>query len=195
MKIISLVTLMAFSTTSLAGWTLWNQASALNFVSTVNSSLSEVHSFTNMDGSISETGEAVLKVDLASVETNNALRNKRIRKIIFDTENFQELLISIKLDADQFASLTVSRPAVMEVNTTIRLHGISKDITANLLVTRLQTGCLLITSLHPVLVSLADFGLLDNLEKLRSLAKVESIANTVPVTLNLFYLKDPDENR
>ena len=192
MKIISFVALMTISTASIAGWTLCNQASDLNFVSTVNSSISEVHSFTNMDGSISENGEAVLKVDLASVETNNSLRNKRIRKIIFDTKNFQELLISIKLDADQLASLSVSSPVVMEVNTTISLHGISKEITATLLVTRLQTGCLLISSLHPVLISLADFGLLDNLEKLRLYAKLDSIANTVPVTINLFYLKDPE---
>ena len=194
MKIISFVTLMAISTASTAGWTLWNQASDLNFVSTVNSSVSEVHSFTNMDGSISENGEAVLKVDLASVETNNALRNKQISKIIFDTKNFQELLISIKLNTDQFASLSVSRPVVMEVNTIITLHGISKEIRATLLVTRLQTGCLLITSLQPIIISLADFGLLDNLEKLRSIAKLDSISNTVPVTINLFYLKDPEEN-
>lgn len=190
MKIIVFIMLMTIYISAHAGWTLWNQASDLNFVSTVNSSSSEVHSFTNMDGTISDNGEATLKIDLASVETNNPHRNEQIRKLIFDIENFQELLISIKLDKDQLDSLAISSPVVMDVNTTISLHGIRKNIHANLLVTRLQTGCLLINSLQPMLISLTDFNLLDNLEKLRSIAKLDSITNTVPVTLNLFYIKD-----
>ena len=194
MKIISFITLMTISIATNAGWTLWNQASDLNFVSTVNSNTSEVHSFTNMDGTISDNGEATLKIDLASVETNNVHRNEQISKLIFDIENFHELLISIKLDKNQFASLAISSPVAMAVNTTISLHGISKKIRANLLVTRLQTGCLLINSLQPMIISLADFDLLDNLEKLRSIAKLKSISNTVPVTLNLFYLKDMEGN-
>lgn len=192
MKIIVFIMLMTISISAHAGWTLWNQASDLNFVSTVNSSSSEVHSFTNMDGTISDNGEATLKIDLASVETNNPHRNEQIRKLIFDIENFQELLVSIKLDKDQLASLAISSPVVMAVNTTISLHGIRKNIHANLLVTRLQTGCLLINSLRPMLISLADFNLLDNLERLRSIAKLDSITNTVPVTLNLFYIKDAE---
>ena len=79
----------------------------------------------------------------------------------------------------------------MEVQTSITLHGISKVISARLLVTRLQTDCLLISSLEPIVLSMADFELLDNLEKLRLMAKLESIANTIPVTLNLFYIRDP----
>lgn len=192
MKIIVFIMLMTISISAHAAWTLWNQASDLNFVSTVNSSSSEVHSFTNMDGTISDNGEATLKIDLASVETNNPHRNEQIRKLIFDIENFQELLVSIKLDKDQLASLAISSPVVMAVNTTISLHGIRKNIHANLLVTRLQTGCLLINSLRPMLISLADFNLLDNLERLRSIAKLDSITNTVPVTLNLFYIKDAE---
>ena len=191
MKIISFFILMAISTVCAAGWTLCNKASGLNFVSTVNASVSEVHSFTNMQGTISDSGEAILKVDLGSVETSNADRNRQIRKIIFDVENFQELLISIKLDADRMASLSIGNSIVMEVNTKISLHGISKEITASLLVTRLQKDCVLITSMYPIILSLADFGLLGNLEELRTRAKLDSIANTVPVTLNLFYLKDP----
>jgi hypothetical protein len=143
-----------------------------------------------MTGNISDDGIATLKIDLASVNTHNLIRNQHVERLIFDTKNFQELIIIIKLNPEQMEVLTTETSSVMNVNTSISLNGVEKEISMDLFITKLQTGCLLLKNRDPIFLLLDEFGLTDNLEKLRSIANLNSITNKVSVTFSLFYLKN-----
>lgn len=182
--------LIVFAPAAFAEWQLCNHASKLNFVTSQNEKLTEVHSFTNMEGSILENGKVEIKIDLTSVETNNSLRNLRLQDLLFETSRFPEATVSANLGGDFISALHVNKATEVPVKATLSLHGFVKDIDTHVLVTRLKSNCLLITTIEPILISLKDFGFLGGLEKLRQTAELESISNTVSVSLHLFFRSD-----
>ncbi len=182
--------LILFAPAGIADWQLCNHVSKLNFITSQNEKLTEVHSFSNMEGFILENGNVQIKIDLTSVETNNSVRNLILQDLLFETSKFPEANVSANLGEDFISALHINKATEVPVQATLRLHGFVKEIDTHLLVTRLKSNCLLITTIEPILISLKDFGFLGGLEKLRQTAELESISNTVPVSLNLFFRSD-----
>lgn len=182
--------LIFFAPALLADWQLCNHASKLSFITSLNEKVTEVHSFTNMEGSILKNGNAQIKIDLTSVETHNSLRNLRLQDLLFETSKFPEANVSASLGKDFINALQINKATEVPVQATLNLHGFVKKIDTHLLVTRLKSNCLLITTIEPILISLKDFGFLEGLEKLRQTAELESISSTVSVSLNLFFRSD-----
>jgi hypothetical protein len=56
-------------------------------------------------------------------------------------------------------------------------------------VTQLKEGKLLVFSKQPLIVNLSKFNLLAGLNKLREIAKLQSINMAVPVTFSLLFTK------
>ena len=187
MKKIVICVLIFFTQASNADWSLCNYASKLNFITSQNEKLIEVHSFSNMEGTISDQGKVLIKIDLSSVETNNSLRNLSLQDLFFETGKFHEATVSSTLGEDFISALKIDKAIAVPVQVRLNLHGVTKEIESTLLVTRLKTNCLLVTSIEPIIISLKDFGLLAGLEKLRRLGKLESISKNVAVSLNLFF--------
>lgn len=171
--------------TALAGWTLDNNASTFNFLSTKKNSVTEIHTFKNLKGVISDTGDANLSIELASVETKIDIRNERMLKLLFEVARFKEATAQLSIDPEQLKALETGSQTTLQSEATVELHGSSKNMTANLLVTRLNDGSLQVQTLTPIIVNALDFGFAQGIEALREIAKLSSIDTTVPVTFNL----------
>ncbi len=172
-----------------AGWSLNNQQSTLNFVSTKNSSKTEVHSFKTLSGSLSDQGKAVLNIDLASVETNISIRNERMQKYLFQVEQFTTATVSLLVSSKKISGLKAGDSINLPVSATLNLHGVSKPIKATLKVVALNNGGLYAVTESPIILKVDDFNLIKGLKKLQELAKLKSIDSSVPITLSLVFDK------
>ena len=85
-----LLTLMSLvlSSNAFANWELLNDESSLNYVSVKNSSVGEVNGFKNLSGSLEDDGKLSVEIDLASVDTKVAIRDDRMKSVLFELVNF-----------------------------------------------------------------------------------------------------------
>ncbi len=61
-------------------------------------------------------------------------------------------------------------------------HGNKKPLAIDVLVSSTQSGDLTVSSLTPIIINSADFGVTEGVKKLQELAGLPSIATAVPVT-------------
>lgn len=190
MKNLLLITLLAlFSQITCAAWTLDNNASTFNFLSTKKNSVTEIHTFKKLKGSISDNGNAELAIILGSVETNIAIRNQRMHKMLFEVAKFSTATAKLTITPNQLNNLIAGERSTIKTAVTVNLHGLSKEINTTLAVTGLKNGNLEIHTIAPIIIKVEDFGLTAGIEKLRAVAKLPSIDMTVPVTFNLLFKK------
>ena len=188
-KLLFLLFISLLSPLTIADWTLDEQASKLYFLSTKNLSKTEVHTFKKISGSLSDSGQANISIDLSGVETNIPIRNERMQKLLFEVVQFPTADISLKIDTKKFSALAPGEATIIRVEAQLSIHGHSKPVITNLLVTGLQTGGLMAATQAPIILPLEDFDLIKGIEKLRKLAKLDSIDLKVPVTFTLIFDK------
>ena len=181
--------LVLFSPLSLASWQLDNDVSTFNFLSTKKNTATEIHSFKSLNGFISQEGKAEISIALASVETNIAIRNERMKSLLFNIPQFAKATASLSVGPGQLANIQVGKRVVIESTAIVNLHGLSKELPVSLVVSGLENSALQVHTLKPILLKAADFALLDGIEKLRTMAKLNSIDTTVPVTFTLIFQK------
>ena len=177
--------LLAFSNTALADWSLDNDNSTLSFVSVKKGDVMEAHHFNQMSATLSDKGAFSLNIDLASVDTAISIRDSRMGQYLFETKQFPQAVLNASIPSKALANLVVNQTTQMKVPATLNLHGQTKAINADVSVTKLSNGTLLVVSNKPILVKAADFNLINGIEKLRQLAGLPSISNTVPVSFTL----------
>ncbi|ATC93380.1 YceI family protein [Pseudoalteromonas tunicata] len=168
----------------LAHWQIDNSLSRVNFVSVKKNTIAEVHSFKKVSGEIEDDGLFEMDIDLTSVESLIPIRNDRMQEFLFQTKQFPSLKLSADLK-DVLAKTKKGQSAIFNIDATINLHGVSKAIKTEVLLTHRVTGELTVASLMPVIVNAADFGLSAGLDKLQELAGLPSIAQAVPVSFVL----------
>lgn len=189
MKVLSgLALLLTFLSPNVwAQWDLSNEDSRLNFVTVKSVKIGEVHRFERLMGSISDTGQVTLNIDLNSVETNIGIRNERIKKDLFETADFLQATASGFININKVASLEIGDSYIESVQLTLSFHGIANKITNEVRVTKLKNERLLVTSLLPLVINASNYGLTAGIEKLRMLAGLPSISDAVPVTFSLVF--------
>ena len=189
MKVLSgLALLLTFLSPNVwAQWDLSNEDSRLNFVTVKSVKIGEVHRFERLMGSISDTGQVTLNIDLNSVETNIGIRNERIKKELFETADFLQATASGFININKVASLEIGDSYIESVQLTLSFHGIANKITNEVRVTKLKNERLLVTSLLPLVINASNYGLTAGIEKLRMLAGLPSISDAVPVTFSLVF--------
>lgn len=168
-------------------WQLDNSQSALYFVSIKNSAIAETHTFKSLSGEISQQGNAMVAIDLATVDTKIDIRNQRMSQHLFEVDNFPQARISSKIDMASLKTMQVGDTLKVTQSFTIELHGHQVNITTDCVVVKLADDKVRVSSLQPILVSAGQFGLLQGIEKLKELAKLPSIATAVPVMFNLVF--------
>lgn len=169
-----------------ADWALDSAASSVQFISVKNAAVTEVHHFTQLQGSLDAAGQAQLQIDLASVETGIPIRNERMQKMLFNTAKFATAEVTAEVDV---AGLKL-RPGEyrdLPLTLSVSLHGISKSLPVTCRVTGLSDGGLSVINRSPVLISAADFGLQAGVQALQAVAKLNSIAAQVPVNVMLVF--------
>ena len=184
---LALVSLAAFSLPAHADWLLNPQASDLSFVSIKKNSIAETHHFKELSGSISDAGAFSLSIKLASVDTGIAVRDERMRNMLFDTAMFPSASVSGKTPANDYTSLPPGTSRIENLKFSLDLHGKNIELTSKVRVTSLSNNKLLISTVQPVIVDASSFDLVAGIEKLREVAQLPAISTAVPVTLILVF--------
>jgi len=181
----ALLTLLA-SAQAAAQWTLSADDSSLSFISVKAEHIAEVHSFARLSGEIDSGGEAVVSIDLTSVQTGIDIRNERMQSMLFNTDMYPRAQVSADVDAAALSSMAVGESAVLEVPLAINLHGEVLTLSAPLRVSQVQDG-LRVDTLAPIIVKADAFALVDGIESLREVAGLPSISRSVPVSFSLLF--------
>jgi len=185
--IVSAMLSSAFISSAFAAWELDNDNSRINFVSIKKGNVAELGRFTHLEGIISDTGETVLKINLASVDTKIPIRDERMRDFLFEVPKFAQATFSAQIDLSFLNNLPISGRAIQIIGGKFDLHGISKDIKADVMLTRLSLNQFAVSSFAPVLLNTEDFQMNTGIEKLRESAGLPSISSAVPVTFHLTF--------
>ena len=168
-------------------WNLNSDASSLNFVTIKNGSVAEIGTFAAFDGKVTEEGTAAFTIVLDSVFTNNETRDPRMRQYLFETDKHPFLTANTTIDLVGLSDLAVGDGRRTPLNLSVNMHGITYKIEALATVTRIGVNKVLVVNEAPLLIEASDFGLEAGLEKLRELAKLESITPVVPITFSLTF--------
>lgn len=183
----SMATSSSSSAVNQAAWDLNSSDSYLNFVTTKNTHNVEVHQFTALTGAIGSDGLATVTIDLNSVSTGVALRDQRVRDLLFETASFPTATISVAVPDTLLSSLAQGQIAQTEVSANIDLHGVSFPVTTRVSVQRLSNSRILVQSMAPVLTRAGDFNLTAGVEALRAIVNLTSISAAVPVDFALVF--------
>jgi polyisoprenoid-binding protein YceI len=181
---------LLLSSSAQAEWALDGGASAFYYVTSKAGAISEVNSFGGLSGGIADDGTATLAIDLATVNTNIEVRDQRMRDIAFKVAEFPTADVTVKVDA---AALDGMEPGTLTTGShtaTVSLHGVSKDLSAELRIVKLDADTVLVQLARPLLVAAGDFALTEGVEELRTVANLPSINPQVVVEFTLVYNKE-----
>ena len=170
----------------MADWQL-QQPSAIHFVTTKNTNVSEIHSFNDFDGKVTEKGEASLNINLASVDTRISIRDERMQKHLFELPQFSDARFEAQIPQDVLKAATQGQAQMFDLQGTLVLHGERAQLQAKVLISANKDNSVTVTSVTPFLVDAETFTLASGVQKLREIAGLKSISNIVPVTFTLTF--------
>ncbi|MDP3847395.1 MAG: YceI family protein [Pseudomonas sp.] len=170
-----------------AAWQLDKESSRLSYTTTKQTDVAEVNRFRSLAGSVDDAGKVQVLVRMESVDSGIPLRDERLRKQLFDVEQFALAQIDAQLDIAPLLTLAAGAQLELRLPLTVNLHGHSHSYNSELLVTRLDDRRFQVVSLAPLVLSAADFGLTPGVETLRKLAGLKSISLAVPVSAVLIF--------
>lgn len=168
------------------GWSIDQDASSLNFVSVKKGSVMELSRFATIEGTIAEDGNVNLTIPLDSVDTSVDLRNVRMRFLFFETFAHPEATITAQITEDMLADLETLGTKTVTLPFSIALHGVEQDMSAEVLVSLISTNRVSVSSVAPIIMKVADFGLEGGIEKLQEAAEVVIVPAT-SVTFNFAF--------
>ena len=170
-----------------AGWQLDAANSSIGFATVKNEVVGEGHRFGQLSGSIDAKGVAHLKVDLGSVDTGIPIRDERMRDLLFEVARFPTAEVSTTVPLAEIEPLAVGASMEVPLELTLKLHGAETTLAATMRVRRLDARHVLVTTVKPVVLSAADVGLGEGVERLRAIAGLQSISPAVPVSVVLAF--------
>jgi polyisoprenoid-binding protein YceI len=168
-------------------WVLTNSDSRLNFISIKKGNVAEVHHFDKLKGTVDEDGKVNVTIDLTSVQTWVDIRNERLKEFLFETVKFPVATIDVTLDRSQFEKLQPGQKMSTSTEVTLTLHGVSQKIQSGLEVYRLTKNRVLVLPSEPILLDTTAYGMGAGVDKLKELAKLDSISTAVPVTFSFVF--------
>jgi polyisoprenoid-binding protein YceI len=173
-----------------ADWKIDNHASDFHFVTTKagapgTSTITEVHRFKQISGSVADDGKINFSVQTASVDTLIPLRDDRLREILFKSINFPEASFSGQVAMTDIQKLKVGDMLDIDVPGTLNLVGNSKAINAKLRVVRLSADRLLVGTRESLVVNANDYALQAGVETLRTLAGLNVLSPSAPVDFSV----------
>lgn len=166
-----------------AAWVLDAANTRVNFVTIKKGNIAESHVFSDVSGNIT-AGKATITIKPDSVDSNVPIRNERMREFLFETEVYPSIEISANV-SDAITQLDAGSSTLLTIPAMLSMHGISKELTLDLRVSKLNDNTLLVSSVQPVLIRAANYNMLDGITKLSSLVNNLPIAETVPVNFSL----------
>ena len=181
------VLLLLVTQATLADWRL-TAASKVGYVSIKNNAIAEHNYFSGVTGSLNKKGQLKVSIDLSTVETQVDIRNQRMRDLFFEVMQYPEAVVTAQLDMQELAQVESGAPLELVKPFTLSLHGIESTGEAHLRIVSVG-GRAWVSTVRPILISAADFGLEGGVAALRKIAGLEAIAGVVPVSVNLKLVK------
>ena len=186
-RFISCAALLLMTQATLADWRL-TSASKVGYVSIKNNAIAEHNVFSGVTGSLSKKGQLKITIDLSTVETQVDIRNQRMRELFFEVTQYPQAVVTAELDVQELAQIDSGAPLEIVKPFTLSLHGVEATAEAHLRVVAVG-GRAWVSTVRPVLISAADFGLEGGVAALQKIAGLEAIAAVVPVSIDLKFVK------
>ena len=186
-RFISCAALLLMTQATLADWRL-TSASKVGYVSIKNNAIAEHNVFSGVTGSLSKKGQLKINIDLSTVETQVDIRNQRMRELFFEVTQYPQAVVTAELDVQELAQIDSGAPLEIVKPFTLSLHGVEVTAEAHLRVVAVG-GRAWVSTVRPILISAADFGLEGGVSALQKIAGLEAIAAVVPVSIDLKFVK------
>ena len=174
--------------TAFAEWQLDQERSSINFISTKNVHISEMHSFEQLQGRLSDDGALSVVVDLASVNTLIEIRDTRMREMLFKVGEFANATFSAQIP-NEIMNMPVGSVTQTEVSGQLDLHGTKGNLGLSLSVARVNASTFTATTTKPVIINASQFGLASGIEALQAIAGLNAIGLAVPVTFSVTFTR------
>ena len=174
------------------GWDLDPAASFIRFRSVKNENgqqIIETHSFATFSSTIEADGTAQIVVKLDSVDTNNDLRNVRMRFLFFETFKYPDAVVRMQLTPEMADGLAQVGQKTVAIPFDFSLQEVTNRMTANVSVTAETNDRLVVTSAAPVIFRTDEFGMTDNLTKIAETAGGFDIVPQMNITFQFAYNK------
>jgi len=181
------VLLLLITQATLADWRL-TAASKVGYVSIKNNVIAEHNYFSGVTGTLNKKGQLKVSIDLSTVETQVDIRNQRMRDLFFEVMQYPEAVVTAQLDMQELAQVESGAPLELVKPFTLSLHGVESTAEAHLRIVSVG-GRAWVSTVRPILISAADFGLEGGVAALRKIAGLEAIAAVVPVSVSLKLVK------
>ena len=187
-RLISCAALLLMAQATLADWRL-TSASKVGYVSIKNNAIAEHNVFSGVTGSLSKKGQLKINIDLSTVETQVEIRNQRMRELFFEVTQYPQAVVTAELDVQELAQVDSGAPLEIVKPFTLSLHGVEATAEAHLRVVAVG-GRAWVSTVRPILISAADFGLEGGVTALQKIAGLQAIAAVVPVSVDLKLVKN-----
>lgn len=187
-----LITLLISAVTSLpalAAWQLDNDNSQLTFMSVKKSTIAENHHFKRFNGNIDEKAQVSINVDLASVDTNIAIRDERMKQFVFESDKYTTATFNAQLDNTMLEALKVGDVKALTVDGQLDFHGQQQTISMKVNVAKLSEKKIIVHTSQPFFVKADAFGVIAGINKLKELAALPSIDYVVPVGFSVTFVR------
>jgi len=170
-----------------SGWQLDSKNSSVTFVSIKKGTVAENHRFEQFSGDITDNGIANITIDLNSVDTSIPIRDERMAKFLFETNLFEHTRFTAQINQKDLNAIAVGSTRKMSIKGNLDLHGQQQELLLDVMVAKLSEQKMMVTTLQPLIIKAEDFALVKGINKLKSLAKLPSIAYSVPVSFVLTF--------
>ena len=168
-------------------WVLDGGASHFYMQTSKAESITEIHQFTGLTGTIDKAGNADVKIDLTSVSSGVDVRDVRMRFLLFETYKFPNAEVTAKIDMAKLQDLTSQIRDTYPLHFTVAMHGLSKDFDAPIYVTRLSDKSVSVSTAKPIVVKADDFGLAAGIAKLSEAVNGTPIVSAASFTFDLVF--------
>ena len=185
-RLAALLAAILFTGAAQAHWSLDNDASSLSFVTVKAEHVAEVHTFDTLGGTIGDSGNVEISIELASVNTMIPIRNERIQEMLFETSLFPDAAINGSVDLDMLTGMDSGASVARQIDFELSLHGQSVALEADVQITRTTEG-VIVSTLKPLIVMADSFSLTEGVEMLREVAGLPSISRAVTVSFTVVF--------
>jgi OmpA-OmpF porin, OOP family len=168
-------------------WVLNGGASHFYMQTSKAESITEIHQFTGLTGTIDGGGNADVKIDLTSVSSGIDVRDVRMRFLLFETYKFPTAEVTAKIDMSKLQDLTSQIRDTYPLHFAVAMHGMTKDFDASVYVTRLSDKSVSVATAKPIVVKADDFGLTAGLAKLSEAVNGTPIVSAASFTFDLVF--------
>jgi OmpA-OmpF porin, OOP family len=147
----------------------------------------ETHRFTVVEGSVSSSGDASIRIDLGSIRSGIDIRDTRMRFQLFETFRFPHAQINARLDKAKLKALSTQSRIGYPLSLSLSLHGHVSEIQTEVTVTRIADTAVSVASIKPINLLAETFGLLPNIAKLSEAIEGTPIAGGASIAFDLVF--------